>query len=240
MTHYYMSKVHMGEARYNPRAVAAPRLKHFHKATRERTGMMEEEHDSPIAMRVYVRDEVFHLTTSQIAFDSPESNLFSTSLARGVRVLKSDMSPSLFSLIIDHLSGYPIFPLPPSTNVNLNYLLLDAQRLGLDDLERMVKKEMFRTKSLPFLDREHVRNLVTASTTGNGSGSGSEPLDVTRLLKNPEMFASISEVVEPTLEDDEGIYKLSQISDDFLKSDNRRFRQGRGAVRDHAQEPTSL
>ncbi len=92
------------------------------------------EHD---IYTVIVRGEEFKLTHGQISFDSPNYFLdcFSSGFAEArERVLRLDRNPSLFALIVEYLSGYPILPLtsdslPAGMGVAMarRCLLADAQ-----------------------------------------------------------------------------------------------------------------
>ncbi|TFK85590.1 hypothetical protein K466DRAFT_494449 [Polyporus arcularius HHB13444] len=93
---------------------------------------------------VCMRGEVFHLSDSQISFDSP--NYFTTCFQSGFsearsRILRLDRYPVLFAIIVDYLSGYPILPLStraiPTTmdmRTALRFLLADAQFYELQGL----------------------------------------------------------------------------------------------------------
>ncbi|RDX48993.1 hypothetical protein OH76DRAFT_618938 [Lentinus brumalis] len=93
---------------------------------------------------VIVRGEEFQLTHGQISFDSPNHFLdcfTSGFLESRERILRLDRNPSLFALIVDYLSGYPILPLTPDSipggmgvTTARRYLLADAQYYRLQRL----------------------------------------------------------------------------------------------------------
>lgn len=96
---------------------------------------------------VICREVPFRLTRSQIESDSP--NYFTTAFLDGgfaesnSKIIHLDQHPRLFSLIVEHLSGYPILPLQSSTipsflsiEMAQESLLRDAQYFGLEGLQK--------------------------------------------------------------------------------------------------------
>ncbi|TBU28409.1 hypothetical protein BD311DRAFT_758591 [Dichomitus squalens] len=99
---------------------------------------------------VIVRGETFELYHDQITFDSP--NYFTTCFLSGFaeakdRTLRLSRHPTLFAIIVEYLSGYPILPLssqavPPNMDVANAHrcLLADAQYYGLQRLCALLTK----------------------------------------------------------------------------------------------------
>lgn len=97
---------------------------------------------------VIVRGETFVLSHAQITYDAP--NYFTASFLSGFtestsRTISVDRNPTLFSLIVDYLTGYDILPLdgqslPPmmGKQVALKNLLKDAEYYGLERLCDMI------------------------------------------------------------------------------------------------------
>ncbi|TFK85595.1 hypothetical protein K466DRAFT_566526 [Polyporus arcularius HHB13444] len=104
---------------------------------------------------VIIRGEEFQLTHAQISFDSPNHFLdcfTSGFLESRERVLRLDRNPSLFALIVDYLSGYPILPLTPDSipggmgvTTARRYLLADAQYYRLQRLCSQMTMPSLRT-----------------------------------------------------------------------------------------------
>ena len=104
-----------------------------------------------MALTVVLRDQTFHLSEQQVAFDGP--NYFTRTLERmsdlPVQQRKTflDRNPQLFSVILEYLTGYVILPLgssaaPPSMTpeVALQNLLEDAKFYQLKGLERRISE----------------------------------------------------------------------------------------------------
>ncbi|EJF60270.1 hypothetical protein DICSQDRAFT_137599 [Dichomitus squalens LYAD-421 SS1] len=99
---------------------------------------------------VVVRGETFELYHDQITFDSP--NYFTTCFLSGFaeakdRTLRLSRHPTLFAIIVEYLSGYPILPLssqavPPKMDLANAHrcLLSDAQYYGLQRLCALLTK----------------------------------------------------------------------------------------------------
>ena len=93
---------------------------------------------------VVVRGERFELYQDQITFDSPNyfTACFLSDFAESAgHTLKLSRNPTLFSIIVEYLSGYPILPLsvqaiPSSMDMASahRYLLADAEFFGLQRL----------------------------------------------------------------------------------------------------------
>ncbi|OBZ74466.1 Mannose-6-phosphate isomerase [Grifola frondosa] len=91
-----------------------------------------------------MRDEVFHLSRDQISSDAPNyftEYFLNDSAESAQHIVTLDRNPVLFTLIIDHLSGYTVLPLSPRAlpstmdmSVALRNLLLDAQFFRLQKL----------------------------------------------------------------------------------------------------------
>lgn len=96
---------------------------------------------------IILRDTSFHLDRSQLEFDSPNYftacflGSFSESDGREIRLSRD---PALFSLIVNYLSGYTIFPLREVNGMApegvLENLLADALFYGLEDLVEMLEE----------------------------------------------------------------------------------------------------
>ncbi len=90
---------------------------------------------------VVVRGETFGLSKTQIERDSP--NFFTSCFLSGFsesarRTTTLDRNPTIFAIIVDYLSGYPILPLSPGVAMDAKtahrYLLADADFYGLSRL----------------------------------------------------------------------------------------------------------
>ncbi|RPD58550.1 hypothetical protein L226DRAFT_536983 [Lentinus tigrinus ALCF2SS1-7] len=103
-----------------------------------------DSHGQQDSYTIHVRGDVFHLSHSQISFDSP--NYFTACFESGFaeareRTLRLDRHPALFAIVVDYLSGYPVLPLStraiPATmdmQTALRFLLADAQFYELQGL----------------------------------------------------------------------------------------------------------
>ncbi|RPD58546.1 hypothetical protein L226DRAFT_443967, partial [Lentinus tigrinus ALCF2SS1-7] len=111
--------------------------------------------DRDMIYTVIVRGEEFQLTHNQISFDLPNYFLdcFTSGFAEArERVLRLDRNPSLFALIVEYLSGYPILPLasdslPPGMGVTMAHrcLLADAQYFRLQRPRSQLTTPTLRT-----------------------------------------------------------------------------------------------
>ncbi|GAA5954394.1 hypothetical protein JCM3765_004446 [Sporobolomyces pararoseus] len=101
---------------------------------------------------VYARDTPFRLTRSQIETDSPNyftSAFLSHGFAESTTYeVHTDRNPYLFTLIVEHLSGYTILPLQPSavpTSMSVETarenLLRDAKYFGLEQLQELLSPQ---------------------------------------------------------------------------------------------------
>ncbi|ORY53984.1 hypothetical protein BCR35DRAFT_246789, partial [Leucosporidium creatinivorum] len=94
---------------------------------------------------VITRGVNFHLSRSQIEYDSP--NYFTWAFLEhdfaeaASKVIYLDRNPQLFALIVEHLSGYEILPLASraipdimTPLVALDNLRIDAEYFGLSKL----------------------------------------------------------------------------------------------------------
>lgn len=111
--------------------------------------------------QVVVRDKVFNLSREQISFES--GNLFETTyllkspggMSGNNNILKVDRHPGSFNVVVDHLSGYDIFPLSDEECFKagmdrdrlLRYLVSDAIFYSLPVLGDRAKKEMIRLRA---------------------------------------------------------------------------------------------
>jgi hypothetical protein len=110
---------------------------------------------------INLRGVPLQLSQAQIEADSPGSNLFAASLLGDFieasnRTLQLDRHPGIFKIILDHLSGYRIFPLDQemideycngdgmSINRALRYLQDDSEYYGLSRLNALVTEEIDR------------------------------------------------------------------------------------------------
>ncbi|BGP16530.1 hypothetical protein JCM10213v2_004532 [Rhodosporidiobolus nylandii] len=81
----------------------------------EATSAAQAPLPSPPTYTVYAREAPFTLTSSQVSTDSP--NYFTAAFLdsdfseASSRVLRTDRSPQLFALIVEHLSRYEVLPL---------------------------------------------------------------------------------------------------------------------------------
>ena len=108
----------------------------------------------PKEFAITVKDRVFVLTEDQIRRDAPNyfTMLFEGSFKEareGIRELKINRDPYLFTFIHMHLCGYKVLPLPKdnipshlSKGSRLENLLVDAQFYGLDSLAQEVEAEI--------------------------------------------------------------------------------------------------
>lgn len=108
--------------------------------------------------QVIVSGKAFTLSRGQIEADSGDSNLFAISLlgdfAEGqTRTLRLDRNASIFKIIVEHLSGYRIFPIDSSDRGGmserkfLRYLQDDAEYYQLDRLHELVTNEIERVQA---------------------------------------------------------------------------------------------
>jgi hypothetical protein len=109
---------------------------------------------------IIVSDQEFALTQDQIHRDAP--NYFTTFFegsykesSEGVRELKLNRDPYLFTFIHMHLSGYEVLPLPTddipqhlSEDSRLKNLLHDARFYGLNSLVQQLEAETNPEKKL--------------------------------------------------------------------------------------------
>ncbi|ORY80767.1 hypothetical protein BCR35DRAFT_331828 [Leucosporidium creatinivorum] len=104
----------------------------------------------PEQYTVITRGVRFHLSRSQIEYDSP--NYFTSAFLEhdfaeaASKVIYLDRNPQLFALIVEHLSGYKIFPFQPqglpacmSPELARGNLLVDAEYLGLEKLRAVLR-----------------------------------------------------------------------------------------------------
>jgi hypothetical protein len=101
---------------------------------------------------ISIRGQIVHISESQIRFDPSPSNKLSkhylsdpesSNPQAKVDILSLDSHPQVFQLILDWLSGYPIFPLSRWRCENIvglsieeveRFVLKDARDLGLKRL----------------------------------------------------------------------------------------------------------
>lgn len=111
--------------------------------------------------QVVVREKPFNLSREQITFES--GNLFEQTyllkspggLSGNNNILKVDRHPGSFSIIVDYLSGYDIFPLSDEECFKagmdrdrlLRYLVSDAIYYSLPVLGDRTKKEIIRLRA---------------------------------------------------------------------------------------------
>lgn len=88
----------------------------------------------------------FSLSKAQIEHDSPENNFFVCCFLRDFKegashVVELDQDPALFTIIVQHMSGYQVLPLSPGSlpmgmthEVAMINLARDARFFGLDRL----------------------------------------------------------------------------------------------------------
>jgi len=99
------------------------------------------------AFTVTLRGQSFVLTKAQIESDAP--NYFTASFLGGYQestngTLTLDRNPALFALIVEHLSGYVLLPLPAnavpgmSNQAALRNLRADALFYGLERLQALL------------------------------------------------------------------------------------------------------
>lgn len=109
---------------------------------------------------VKLRGVPMQISRSQIQADSPGGNFFAASLLGDFseasdRTLTLDRHPAIFRLILDHLSGYRIFPLDKlilkshhgdalSVERALRYIQDDAEYFGLSRLHALASEEIER------------------------------------------------------------------------------------------------
>lgn len=112
---------------------------------------------------IKLRGVPLQLSRSQIEADSPGSNFFAASLLGDFmeasnQTLSLDRHPGIFKIILDHLSGYRIFPLDKillksyygdgvSVERALRYLQDDSEYYGLSRLHTLVTEEMERLEN---------------------------------------------------------------------------------------------
>jgi hypothetical protein len=112
---------------------------------------------------IKLRGVPLQLSRSQIEADSPGSNFFAASLLGDFmeasnKTLSLDRHPGIFKIILDHLSGYRIFPLDKvllksyygdgvSVERALRYLQDDSEYYGLSRLYTLVTEERERLES---------------------------------------------------------------------------------------------
>jgi hypothetical protein len=117
--------------------------------------------------KVILRDQVFVLDRSQVEFDSPNyfTACFLGSFSEShVREIRLSRDPALFTMIINYLSGYTIFPVQPtpgmSEEATLENLLRDALFYGLDDLVGMLEKYQAGAKRLQRAEERVVKSYL--------------------------------------------------------------------------------
>ncbi|KAG9120754.1 hypothetical protein FRC07_003624 [Ceratobasidium sp. 392] len=133
---------------------------------------------------VILRDTSFHLDRSQIEFDSPNYftacflGSFSESNGREIRLFRD---PALFSLIINYLSGYTIFPLREVNGMApetvLENLLADALFYGLEDLVDMLQEHKAGVRPLRRLEERTVKTWLMVYWP-QGLGSRKPPFTI--------------------------------------------------------------
>ena len=101
---------------------------------------------------VILRGQRFTLTRDQIEADSPNyfTNCFLGEFNESqTREIRLGRHPALFTLILEHLSGYDILPLGDAVVIPgmdkeriINHLLSDASSYALDGLRARIEQEM--------------------------------------------------------------------------------------------------
>ncbi|KAG8700805.1 hypothetical protein FRC08_004438 [Ceratobasidium sp. 394] len=133
---------------------------------------------------ITLRGTSFHLDRSQLEFDSPNYftacflGSFSESNGREIRLSRD---PSLFSLIVNYLSGYTIFPLREVDGMApegvLENLLADALFYGLEDLVDILQEHKAGVRSLKRLEESTVKTWLMVYWP-QGLGSRKPPLTI--------------------------------------------------------------
>jgi hypothetical protein len=127
---------------------------------------------------VKVRDETFELTEAQLAADSP--SFLTTAFSGDWQEKQSgslvllEQHPDHFRLIVEHLSGYGLFPLDGPTHTHrkrLNNLKVDAEFFALEGLLRRIAKEGAR-RFLSKNDADRDCRCSDSSRRGREGGSG--------------------------------------------------------------------
>lgn len=122
--------------------------------------MADEENE---IFTVKLRGVSMQISRSQIQADTPGSNFFAASLLgdfaeASEKTLSLDRHPAIFKLILDHLSGYRIFPLDKiilksfygdgmSVERALRYIQDDAEYYGFSRLYSLVSVEVERLEN---------------------------------------------------------------------------------------------
>ncbi|KAG8706707.1 hypothetical protein FRC09_002257 [Ceratobasidium sp. 395] len=133
---------------------------------------------------ITLRDTSFRLDRSQLEFDSPNYftacflGSFSESKGREIRLPRD---PALFSLIVNYLSGYTIFPLQEVNGMApetvLENLLADALFYGLEDLADMLEDHKAGVRSLRRLEERTVKTWLMVYWP-QGLGSRKPPFTI--------------------------------------------------------------
>lgn len=121
---------------------------------------MSEENET---FTVKLRGVPMQISRSQIQADTPGGNFFAASLLgdfaeASERTLSLDRHPAIFKLILDHLSGYRIFPLDKiilksfygdgmSVERALRYIQDDAEYYGFSRLHALASDEIERMEN---------------------------------------------------------------------------------------------
>ncbi|QRV84529.1 hypothetical protein RhiJN_12545 [Ceratobasidium sp. AG-Ba] len=151
---------------------------------------------------VILRDTTFRLDRSQLEFDSPNYftacflGSFSESSAREIRLSRS---PVLFSLIVDYLSGYTIFPLKDvggmASETALENLLADALFYGLDDLVGLLESYKSRMILSSRIEERVVKSYLMVHWP-QGLGSRKPPF-IIRISESQAQNQSLAHSISP-------------------------------------------